>query len=104
MVGDRQAWLAASVVDAGEWSGPGIHPGRVVATLQRLLPPNAIITTDAGNFGGWIARGYRFRRPGTFLGPDVGRHGLRAAGGHRGVAACIPTGPWSRSAATAASR
>ena len=50
-------------------------------TLQRLLPPNAIITTDAGNFGGWLARGYRFLRPGTFLGPTSGAmgYGLPAA-------------------------
>ncbi len=81
MAVDRQAWLDASVVDAGEWTGPGIHPGRVVATLQRLLPPNAIIATDAGNFGGWVARGYRFQRPGTFLGPTSGAmgYGLPAA-------------------------
>ena len=81
MAVDRQAWLDASVVEGGEWSGPGIHPGRVVATLQRLLPPNAIITTDAGNFGGWIARGYRFQRPGTLLGPTSGAmgYGLPAA-------------------------
>ena len=81
MILDRQAWLDASVVDGGEWSGPGVHPGKVVATLQRLLPPNAIIATDAGNFGGWVARGYRFQRPGTFLGPTSGAmgYGLPAA-------------------------
>ena len=81
MVADRAAFLAASDVEGGEWSGPGVHPGRVVGTLQRLLPPNAVITTDAGNFGGWVARGYRFLRPGTFLGPTSGAmgYGLPAA-------------------------
>ncbi len=81
MAADRAAWLAASDVRGGEWSGPGVHPGRVVGILQRLLPPNAVITTDAGNFGGWIARGYRFLRPGTFLGPTSGAmgYGLPAA-------------------------
>ena len=34
-----------------------------------------------GNFGGWVARGFRFRRPGTFLGPTSGAmgYGLPAA-------------------------
>ncbi len=72
---DRAAFEAASVVEAGDWAGPGVHPGRVVATLRRLLPEAAILTTDAGNFAGWAARGFRFRRPGTFLGPTSGAMG-----------------------------
>jgi acetolactate synthase-1/2/3 large subunit len=78
---DRAAFEAATVVDAGDWEGPGVHPGRVVTTLRRVLPDEAIVTTDAGNFGGWAARGFRFRRPGTFLGPTSGAmgYGLPAA-------------------------
>jgi acetolactate synthase-1/2/3 large subunit len=79
---DRDAYVAASTLDAGEdWSGPGVHPGRVVTTLQRVLPADAILTTDAGNFGLWPARGYRFTRRGTFLGPTSGAmgYGLPAA-------------------------
>ena len=78
---DRAAFLAATDVAGGEWSGPGIHPGRMVGSLQRLLPPSTVITTDAGNFGGWVARGFRFQRPGTFLGPTSGAmgYGLPAA-------------------------
>jgi acetolactate synthase-1/2/3 large subunit len=72
---DRAAWEAAAVVDDGDWSGPGVHPGRIIADLRRLLPEDAIITTDAGAFGGWAARGFRFRRPGTFLGPTSGAMG-----------------------------
>jgi acetolactate synthase I/II/III large subunit len=73
---ERQAYVAASTLDQGaDWSGPGIHPGRVVATLQRLLPRDAVLTTDAGNFGLWPARGYRFNRPRTFLGPTSGAMG-----------------------------
>lgn len=74
-VADRAAWEAATVVDDGTWTGPGVHPGRIVATLGRVLPAEAIVTTDAGNFGGWVARGFRFRRPGTFLGPTSGAMG-----------------------------
>ncbi len=72
---DRAAFEAASVVDAGDWTGPGVHPGRVVTTLRRVLPEPAILVTDAGNFAGWAARGFRFRRPGTFLGPTSGAMG-----------------------------
>src|SRR5207244_12949043 len=78
---DRAAWEAATVVDAHPWSGPGVHPGKVVTTLRQLLPDDAIITTDAGSFGTWAARGFRFRRPGTFLGSTSGAmgYGLPAA-------------------------
>jgi acetolactate synthase-1/2/3 large subunit len=78
---DREAYRAASGVGQGTWSGPGVHPGHVAAILRRVLPDNATITTDAGNMGGWIARGYRFRRAGTFLGPASGAmgYGLPAA-------------------------
>jgi len=76
LAADRAAYLEASRVDTGDWSGPGVHPGKVVAALQEHLPSNAIITTDAGNFSGWAARGYRFRRPGTYLGPTSGAMGF----------------------------
>jgi acetolactate synthase-1/2/3 large subunit len=78
---DRVAWEAASVVDATPWDGPGVHPGRTIATLRRILADDAILTTDAGNFASWAGRGFRFRRPGTFLGPTSGAmgYGLPAA-------------------------
>ena len=74
-VADRAAWEAAAVVDDRDWTGPGVHPGRIIADLRRLLPEDAIVTTDAGAFGGWAARGFRFKRPGTFLGPTSGAMG-----------------------------
>jgi len=78
---DRSAWEAATAVDDAPWAGPGVHPGHAVATLRRVLPDDAIVTTDAGNFGLWVARHFRFRRPGTFLGPTSGAmgYGLPAA-------------------------
>ncbi len=74
---DRSAWERASTVDADadEWTGPGVHPGLVITTLRRVLPDDAILTTDAGNFAGWAGRGFRFRRPGTFVGPTSGAMG-----------------------------
>jgi TPP-dependent trihydroxycyclohexane-1,2-dione (THcHDO) dehydratase len=47
-----------------------------VETLRRVLPPEAILTTDAGDFGTWVARGFRFHRPGTFIGPTSGSMGF----------------------------
>jgi acetolactate synthase-1/2/3 large subunit len=78
---DRAAFEAAIQVDEIAWDGPGVHPGRIVTTLNAVLPPQAIVSTDAGNFAGWAARGYSFRRPGTFLGPTSGAmgYGLPAA-------------------------
>lgn len=78
---DRAAYEAGAVVGEEPWDGPGLHPGRVIATLARVLPPEAILTTDAGDFGTWAARGFRFHRPGTFLGPTSGAmgYGLPAA-------------------------
>jgi acetolactate synthase-1/2/3 large subunit len=74
---DRTEWEAASVIDAdaAAWPGPGVHPGSVITTLRRVLPDEAIVTTDAGNFAGWAGRGFRFRKPGTFLGPTSGAMG-----------------------------
>jgi acetolactate synthase I/II/III large subunit len=72
---DRAAWLESAAVDGGGWDGPGVHPGLVVASLQKALPADAILATDAGNFAGWAARGYRFRVPHTFLGPTSGAMG-----------------------------
>ena len=58
---------------------PGPAPASIPATRSPrsggLLPDDAIVTTDAGNFGLWIARHFRFRRPGTFLGPTSGAMG-----------------------------
>ena len=74
-VADRAAFEGATVVDNDEWDGPGVHPGRIVKQLGELLTPDTVVTTDAGNFGQWAARGLRFSRPGTFLGPTSGAMG-----------------------------
>ncbi len=72
---DRAAYEEASIVDAAPWAGPGVHPGRVVSTLAAALAPDTIVTTDAGNFASWPARGLRWHRPATFLGPTSGAMG-----------------------------
>jgi acetolactate synthase-1/2/3 large subunit len=47
----------------------------VIAHLAERLPPQAILTTDAGNFSGWAQRFYPFRRFPTQLGPTNGAMG-----------------------------
>lgn len=76
ILADREAWRSASDVGQGTWDGPGVHPGRLVRTLRAVLPDNATIAMDAGNMGGWLMRGYRFRRPNTLLATASGAMGF----------------------------
>src|SRR4051812_46216739 len=55
--------------------GAGVDLGEVVAHLREALPAEAIITNGAGNFSGWVARHYQWRRFGTQLGPQSGAMG-----------------------------
>ncbi|MGZ9097126.1 MAG: thiamine pyrophosphate-binding protein [Micavibrio sp.] len=43
--------------------------------LRELLPADAIITTDAGNFSGWAQRYLQYGRPGRLLAPISGAMG-----------------------------
>ncbi len=73
---DREAYRAAIRAGQGTWAGPGVHPGRIIAALRAALPDNATITTDAGNLAAFVARGFTFRRAGTFLGATSGTMGF----------------------------
>jgi acetolactate synthase-1/2/3 large subunit len=73
---DREAWEAATKFEGVAWDGPGVNPAAVIETLGRVLPAETILTSDAGDFGTWAARGCRFRRPGTFLATTAGAMGF----------------------------
>ncbi|WP_324669289.1 thiamine pyrophosphate-binding protein [Geochorda subterranea] len=64
-----------------ESTGGPLTPTAVVAALRRLLPSEAAIVSDAGNFATWYQRYYRFRQPGTHFAPVSGAmgYGLPAA-------------------------
>ncbi len=47
----------------------------VLQDLISVLPEDAIITTDAGNFSGWAQRFIRYRRPMRLLAPTSGAMG-----------------------------
>ena len=83
---DRATWEADTVVDDMRGTGRACIPGGSSATLRGSCPTKPILTTDAGNFAGWAGRGFRFRRPGTFLGPTSGAMGY-------GLPAAIAAGP-----------
>lgn len=53
----------------------------VIDLLQTLLPNNAIITNDAGNFAGWLHSYFQFHSKKTYVGPTSGAmgYGLPAA-------------------------
>ncbi|MFB4165315.1 thiamine pyrophosphate-dependent enzyme [Alteribacillus sp. JSM 102045] len=43
--------------------------------LNSVLPEETILTSDAGNFFGWMYRYYSFKREGTYIGPTSGTMG-----------------------------
>jgi acetolactate synthase-1/2/3 large subunit len=53
----------------------------MMADFRRIVPKDAVITSDAGNFFGWVCRYWRFEKPGTYIGPTSGAmgYGLPAA-------------------------
>jgi acetolactate synthase-1/2/3 large subunit len=56
--------------------GDGVPYAQVMRVLVDTLSPDTIIASDAGNFYGWLARYYRFRRERTYLGPASGAMGF----------------------------
>lgn len=48
---------------------------QVIAVLQKMLPENALLTNDAGNFVSWLHQYYAFTKPHTYVGPTSGAMG-----------------------------
>jgi acetolactate synthase-1/2/3 large subunit len=44
-----------------------MHPLRLIANVKGMADPDAIITTDVGQHQMWVAQGYCFSRPRSFL-------------------------------------
>jgi acetolactate synthase-1/2/3 large subunit len=77
----RQNWRRALRRDYEIWTRPQINPGdvqlgKIFAGLNKLLPPDAILSNGAGNYTGWLHRYYQYRQPGTQLGPKSGAMGF----------------------------
>lgn len=72
---DRAAYEGATALPSSSAVSTLVDPALVIGELQRQLPADAVITCDAGNFYGWLSRYFRYRQPGTFLGPTSGAMG-----------------------------
>jgi acetolactate synthase-1/2/3 large subunit len=78
--GRWEAWRSALRSEYEATIAPVAYPSEldlsaVIAHLQAVLPPDAILTFDAGNHTGWAQRFFRFGRPGRQLGPTSGAMG-----------------------------
>jgi acetolactate synthase I/II/III large subunit len=92
--GGRRAWIRehrrfyeTHTDPANSYTGSSeyVDQAKMVEQMTRLLPADAVITVDAGNFSLWVHRFYQFREPGTLVGPTSGAmgYGLPAALGAR---------------------
>ena len=92
---DRVAWEEATVVDGGEWSGPGVHPGRIIADLHRLLPetPSSRRTPERSR-GGWPV-GSGSGDPAHSSDPPRARWAMDSRPRSR-RRSCTASGEWSR--------
>ncbi|ETX14400.1 thiamine pyrophosphate protein [Roseivivax halodurans JCM 10272] len=73
-------WLAALRDEYLSDSEPPPHDfpldmGAAIAEVRDLLPPDCIVTLDAGNHTGWAHRFLRFGRPGRQIGSTCGSMG-----------------------------
>ncbi len=79
----NQAWcdeLHRTVKELQHWEeqpdeSDGIVFGNVAAIADALIPQDAIICMDAGNFGGWVQRQLRFGSQRALIGPSSGAMG-----------------------------
>lgn len=72
---DHAEYVVGSTPPSQSTASELVDPALVMAELRRQLPPEAIVTTDAGTFWGWAARYLQFRRAGTLLSPTSGAMG-----------------------------
>jgi acetolactate synthase-1/2/3 large subunit len=72
---DRAAFVEATTPPSISTVSDLVDPALVIGELNRQLPADAVITCDAGNFYGWLSRYFKYRQPGTFLGPTSGAMG-----------------------------
>ena len=75
-----KSWAAAARADYERWQEPTSMPGElnlaeVMTILRKRMPPETIITNDAGNFAIWVHRFYRYCGFRTQLAPTSGAMG-----------------------------
>jgi len=85
---DRIAWRDKVHKAEVEFARPGeikvhgdVDMARCINQFNEIVPKDAIMVSDAGTFGRWITRYYRFNRPNTELSPISGAMGYGVPGG-----------------------
>lgn len=63
----RRAW--SERIDAVDWDAEPIVTPRAVRDLRSALDPDAVVTTDSGNFNYWLARYFEATAPGAYIYP-----------------------------------
>jgi acetolactate synthase I/II/III large subunit len=71
----HQAYLDSSSIPARSRTEDGIDPAQVIAALREVLPEEAVLTNDAGNFSGFLHRYWRYNHPKTQLAAANGAMG-----------------------------
>ena len=69
------AWSTPPTPPVPASDGPGAHPVDAIAALHRVLPTDAVVTNDAGNFAAFLHRYWRFPPSTTQLAPVNGAMG-----------------------------
>lgn len=80
---ERRAWdgwtrAARADYEANQEPGPcpgALDYGQAMKQFTRMLPAEAIVTVDSGNFSGWLQRFHRVRRFRGFVAPTNGTMG-----------------------------
>lgn len=73
-------YLAFSATSA-DYAEDYVDMDGLMHDFVQTVPEETVITSDAGNFFGWVGRYYRFCKPNTYVGPTSGAmgYGLPAA-------------------------
>lgn len=71
----RGAYERLSTFDPPDPRAQGVRLSAAVRSIVTRAPERTAITTDAGNFSGWVTRYVRFRHPRTHFGPVAGAMG-----------------------------
>jgi acetolactate synthase-1/2/3 large subunit len=70
----HRAYLNSSSIPPSR-AADGIDPAEAISALQEVLPDDAIMTNDAGNFSGFLHRYWRYNHAKTQLAPANGAMG-----------------------------
>lgn len=76
----HEAYLKSATPPAPKNMGEFTELNSVLADLNELVPENSILTSDAGNFYGWMAKYFRFTDTKRYVGPTSGAMGYGLPG------------------------